>query len=100
MVVLTFHNRSVTVRLQFVYPPPLTSWLGMACEFMLCCVMLRALYYAMSCYVMLCYVMLCYVMLCYVMLCYAMLQLSDTCTNHLSSVRTSTVHVANNQGTL
>ena len=74
MVVLTFHNRSVTVRLQFVYPPPpLTSWLGMACEFMLCCVMLRALYYAMSCYVLLCYVMLCYVMLCYVMLCYAML---------------------------
>ena len=67
---------------------------------MLCYVTCVILCYVMLCSVMFCYVMLCYVLLCYVMLCYAMLQLSDTCTNHLSSVRTSTVHVANNQGTL
>ena len=75
VVVLTFHNRSVTVRLQFVYPPPPLHhgwvWLVSLCYVVLCYVRYIMLCHVMFCSVMLCYVMLCYVMLCYVMLCYS-----------------------------
>ena len=73
VVVLTFHNRSVTVRLQFVYPPPppyIMAGYGLWVYVMLCYVTCVILCYVMLCSVLLCYVMLCYVMLCYVMLCY------------------------------